>query len=202
MLHDTIREAVVSTVAAIRHDPEGLILLTSVVFAVSVLRLSRYKTLVQDLYCTESLARVDVLCLDKTGTITEGTMQVDELHPLTGYTEEDMTAPLEALCAGFDGRQPDVQRGESILSGGSDWKAAATVPFSSARKWSGAYFGERGTYVMGAGELFWANASVRCVNTRRNMARGERVLLLAHSAKPFPLKNKVLPTTLSRWASF
>ena len=59
--------------------------------------LSRYKTLVQDLYCTESLARVDVLCLDKTGTITEGTMQVDELHPLTGYTEEDMTAPLKAL---------------------------------------------------------------------------------------------------------
>ena len=98
LLHDTIREAVVSTVAAILGMiPEGLILLTSVVFAVSVLRLSRYKTLVQDLYCTESLARVDVLCLDKTGTITEGTMQVDELHPLTGYTEEDMTAPLEAL---------------------------------------------------------------------------------------------------------
>ena len=98
MLHDTIREAVVSTVAAILGMiPEGLILLTSVVFAVSVLRLSRYKTLVQDLYCTESLARVDVLCLDKTGTITEGTMQVDELHPLTGYTEEDMTAPLKAL---------------------------------------------------------------------------------------------------------
>ena len=87
-----------STVAAILGMiPEGLILLTSVVFAVSVLRLSRYKTLVQDLYCTESLARVDVLCLDKTGTITEGTMQVDELHPLTGYTEEDMTAPLKAL---------------------------------------------------------------------------------------------------------
>ena len=78
LLHDTIREAVVSTVAAILGMiPEGLILLTSVVFAVSVLRLSRYKTLVQDLYCTESLARVDVLCLDKTGTITEGTMQVD-----------------------------------------------------------------------------------------------------------------------------
>lgn len=73
-----------STVAAILGMiPEGLILLTSVVFAVSVLRLSRYKTLVQDLYCTESLARVDVLCLDKTGTITEGTMQVDERIPLT-----------------------------------------------------------------------------------------------------------------------
>lgn len=117
LLHDTIREAVVSTVAAILGMiPEGLILLTSVVFAVSVLRLSRYKTLVQDLYCTESLARVDVLCLDKTGTITEGTMQVDELHPLTGYTEEDMTAPLKALVQVLTDDNPTYKRGESILS--------------------------------------------------------------------------------------
>ncbi len=117
-----------STVAAILGMiPEGLILLTSVVFAVSVLRLSRYKTLVQDLYCTESLARVDVLCLDKTGTITEGTMQVDELHPLTGYTEEDMTAPLDALVAGFTDDNPTYNAVKAYFPGESDWKAAATV---------------------------------------------------------------------------
>ena len=194
LLHDTIREAVVSTVAAILGMiPEGLILLTSVVFAVSVLRLSRYKTLVQDLYCTESLARVDVLCLDKTGTITEGTMQVDELHPLTGYTEEDMTAPLEALVQVLTDDNPTYNAVKAYFPGGSDWKAAATVPFSSARKWSGAYFGERGTYVMGAGEFILGErfGALR-EHTEEYAARGERVLLLAHSAKPF-LENKVLP---------
>ena len=193
-LHDTIREAVVSTVAAILGMiPEGLILLTSVVFAVSVLRLSRYKTLVQDLYCTESLARVDVLCLDKTGTITEGTMQVDELHPLTGYTEEDMTAPLEALVQVLTDDNPTYNAVKAYFPGGSDWKAAATVPFSSARKWSGAYFGERGTYVMGAGEFILGErfGALR-EHTEEYAARGERVLLLAHSAKPF-LENKALP---------
>lgn len=194
LLHDTIREAVVSTVAAILGMiPEGLILLTSVVFAVSVLRLSRYKTLVQDLYCTESLARVDVLCLDKTGTITEGTMQVDELHPLTGYTEEDMTAPLEALVQVLTDDNPTYNAVKAYFPGGSDWKAAATVPFSSARKWSGAYFGERGTYVMGAGEFILGErfGALR-EHTEKYAARGERVLLLAHSAKPF-LENKMLP---------
>ena len=75
-------QAIVSTVAAlIGMIPEGLVLLTSVVLAVSVIRLSRHKTLVQELYCIETLARVDTLCLDKTGTITEGKMQVDELVP-------------------------------------------------------------------------------------------------------------------------
>lgn len=64
--------------------PEGLVLLTSVVLAVSVLRLARRRALVQDLYSIETLARVDVLCLDKTGTITEGSMQLDELVPLDG----------------------------------------------------------------------------------------------------------------------
>ena len=194
LLHDTIREAVVSTVAAILGMiPEGLILLTSVVFAVSVLRLSRYKTLVQDLYCTESLARVDVLCLDKTGTITEGTMQVDELHPLTGYTEEDMTAPLKALVQVLTDDKTTYNAVKAYFPGGSDWKAAATVPFSSARKWSGAYFGERGTYVMGAGEFILGErfGALR-EHTEEYAARGERVLLLAHSAKPF-LENKVLP---------
>ena len=194
LLHDTIREAVVSTVAAILGMiPEGLILLTSVVFAVSVLRLSRYKTLVQDLYCTESLARVDVLCLDKTGTITEGTMQVDELHPLTGYTEEDMTAPLKALVQVLTDDNPTYNAVKAYFPGGSDWKAAATVPFSSARKWSGAYFSERGTYVMGAGEFILGErfGALR-EHTEEYAARGERVLLLAHSAKPF-LENKVLP---------
>ncbi|MEG1426404.1 MAG: HAD-IC family P-type ATPase, partial [Oscillospiraceae bacterium] len=87
---DTLQSSVVSTVAAlIGMIPEGLVLLTSVVFAVSVIRLSRHKTLVQELYCIETLARVDVLCLDKTGTITEGTMQTDDFVPFAEHTQEE-----------------------------------------------------------------------------------------------------------------
>ena len=77
--------------------PEGLVLLISLAFAVSVLKLSSRKTLVQDMYCIETLARVDTLCLDKTGTITEGTMQVDSLLPFEGISEEDI---LNELCDG------------------------------------------------------------------------------------------------------
>ena len=83
VLGDVLLNSVSSTVAAmVGMIPEGLVLLTSLAFAVSVFKLSRHKTLVQDLYCVETLARVDTLCLDKTGTITEGTMQVDEFVPL------------------------------------------------------------------------------------------------------------------------
>ena len=154
ILHDSIQDAVVSSVAAmIGMIPEGLILLTSVVFAVSVIRLSRYKTLVQDLYCTESLARVDVLCLDKTGTITEGTMQVDEIIPLEGYTEADMAQALTALVGALSDDNPTYNAVKAHFAGESFWRARAVVPFSSARKWSGATFDGRGTYVMGAGEF-------------------------------------------------
>lgn len=120
-------------------------------------------------------------------------MQVDELHPLTGYTEEDMTAPLEALVQVLTDDNPTYNAVKAYFPGGSDWKAAATVPFSSARKWSGAYFGERGTYVMGAGEFILGErfGALR-EHTEEYAARGERVLLLAHSAKPF-LENKALP---------
>src|SRR5699024_4536801 len=77
--------------------PEGLVLLTSVVLAVSVLRLARHKALVQDLYSIETLARVDVLCLDKTGTITEGSMQLDGFLPLKDQPEEELRAAVAAV---------------------------------------------------------------------------------------------------------
>lgn len=197
ILHDTLKDAVVSTVAAmLGMIPEGLILLTSVVFAVSVLRLSKYKTLVQDLYCTESLARVDVLCLDKTGTITEGTMQVDELIPLEGFTEQDMTEALTALINVLSDDNPTSNAVKARFTGETSWTATETVAFSSARKWSGASFAAHGTYVMGAGEFILRDRfDTLREQTEAYAARGERVLLLARTDNAF-LEGKALPDDL------
>lgn len=197
ILHDTLKDAVVSTVAAmLGMIPEGLILLTSVVFAVSVLRLSKYKTLVQDLYCTESLARVDVLCLDKTGTITEGTMQVDELIPLEGFTEQDMTEALTALINVLSDDNPTSYAVKARFTGETSWTATETVAFSSARKWSGASFAAHGTYVMGAGEFILRDRfDTLREQTEAYAARGERVLLLARTDSAF-LEGKALPDDL------
>ncbi|MCF2652179.1 cation-translocating P-type ATPase [Anaeromassilibacillus senegalensis] len=197
ILHDTLKDAVVSTVAAmLGMIPEGLILLTSVVFAVSVLRLSKYKTLVQDLYCTESLARVDVLCLDKTGTITEGTMQVDELIPLEGFTEQDMTEALTALINVLSDDNPTSNAVKARFTGETSWTATETVAFSSARKWSGASFAAHGTYVMGAGEFILRDHfDTLREQTEAYAARGERVLLLARTDSAF-LEGKALPDDL------
>ena len=197
ILHDTLKDAVVSTVAAmLGMIPEGLILLTSVVFAVSVLRLSKYKTLVQDLYCTESLARVDVLCLDKTGTITEGTMQVDELIPLEGFTEQDMTEALTALINVLSDDNPTSYAVKARFTGETSWTATETVAFSSARKCSGASFAAHGTYVMGAGEFILRDRfDTLREQTEAYAARGERVLLLARTDSAF-LEGKALPDDL------
>ena len=197
ILHDTLPDAVVSAVAAmIGMIPEGLVLLTSVVFAVSVIRLSRYKTLVQDLYCTESLARVDVLCLDKTGTITEGVMQVDDVLPLGKFTEQDMADALAALTAALPDNNPTYNAVKARFTGDTAWIPTETVPFSSARKWSGAQFSGHGTYAMGAGEFILGArfASLQAV-VEPYTKQGQRVLLLAHSSAPFgPGKN--LPENL------
>ena len=194
ILHDSIQDAVVSSVAAmIGMIPEGLILLTSVVFAVSVLRLSKYKTLVQDMYCTESLARVDVLCMDKTGKIKEGTMQVDEIIPLEGYTERDMAQVLTALVGALSDDNPTYNAVKEHFSGETLWTPTEAVAFSSARKWSGATFGSHGTYVMGAGEFILRDRfDALRARTEEFAARGERVLLLAHAESGF-LENKTLP---------
>ena len=197
ILHDTLPDAVVSAVAAmIGMIPEGLVLLTSVVFAVSVIRLSRYKTLVQDLYCTESLARVDVLCLDKTGTITEGVMQVDDVLPLGKITEQDMADALAALTAALPDNNPTYNAVKARFAGDTVWNPAEIVPFSSARKWSGAQFAGHGTYVMGAGEFILGDRfSAFQEQIRQYTDQGQRVLLLAHSDAPFgPDKN--LPENL------
>lgn len=191
-----LQEAVVGTVAAlIGMIPEGLVLLTSVVFAVSVIRLSRHKTLVQELYCIETLARVDVLCLDKTGTITEGSMQVEEFVPMEGRTEEEMRESLCALVSCLTDDNPTFNAIKDELGTESKWKMTEHVPFSSARKWSGAYFEEKGCFVMGAGEFVLHDRFKEIAEEVEKYSKtGCRVLVLVSSKDCF--REKELPEQL------
>lgn len=187
---DDVSAAVVGTVAAlIGMIPEGLVLLISVILAVSVIRLSRRGALVQELFSIEMLSRVDVLCLDKTGTITQGAMQVDQVVPLGAESVETLRAAAAAVVAATGDENPTAAAvGE--LCPESGWHAAAAVPFSSARKWSGASFPHRGTWVLGAGEfVLGADYAAILPRCREAAERGERVLVLAVSEEPFSLQD-------------
>ena len=187
VLHDTFQNSVVSTAAAmVGMIPEGLVLLISLAFAVSVIKLSARKTLVQDMYCIETLARVDTLCLDKTGTITEGTMQVDELVPFDGHTEEEMGEILTALVGNLTDDNPTSQAIREKFPGSAPWQASELVPFSSARKWSGAFFPGQGACVMGAGEFILGESFERIrPQVESYSSGGQRVLLLGKTQEPF-----------------
>lgn len=193
VLGDTVQNSVVSTTAAVvGMIPEGLVLLISLAFAVSVIKLSARKTLVQDMYCIETLARVDTLCLDKTGTITEGTMQVDSLLPFEGVSEEEMSEALTALVSNLSDDNPTFLALRDRFPQQSPWHSTALVPFSSARKWSGAFFPGKGTFVMGAGEfILGEDFSAIADRVEEYSSKGQRVLLLAHSQESFA--DKELP---------
>lgn len=209
---DTFRDSVVSMVAGVLGMiPEGLVLLTSVALTLGALVLANKKTLVQELYCIETLARVDTLCLDKTGTITEGTMCVERVEPYvsTGrveiaatesepaesteaeeqvqtdsafmeeiavimgnmmYVLKDQNATIDALRKRFPAKQ--------------DMTPEHVIPFSSDRKYSGAVFEEKGTYLMGAAQFLFPEDNEELTEKCQAYAEeGLRVLVLAHSSQ-------------------
>ncbi len=178
-----LRESIESTVAAlIGMIPEGLYLLTSVAIAVSCLKLTRSRVLVQDMNCIETLAHVDVLCVDKTGTITEPAMEVADVFPLDTdrFSYEDIE---KILAAFYTGEEPDNETARAMaaqFSAQSAWRATRRIPFSSSTKWSAAEFGEHGSYIIGAPEFVMGSRydSIR-KNTEPWSAKGCRVLLLA-----------------------
>ncbi|MCL2019967.1 MAG: HAD-IC family P-type ATPase [Oscillospiraceae bacterium] len=189
-------DAVNSTVAAvIGMIPQGLILLTSAVMAVSVIRLSRHKALVRDMYCTETLARVDVLCLDKTGTLTTGEMSIEALIPLGG----DFKEAEDALCAlmhSVPDKNPTATAIRKIYNAVPEWETLKAVSFSSARKWSGASFKEKGSFILGAAEFVLDKIPERLAVQLKNPAfKGKRLLVLAKS--PVCIEDNRLPASLS-----
>jgi len=174
--------------------PEGLVLLTSIAFGVAAVTLARRKVLVQELPAVEGLARVDVVCLDKTGTLTEGTIAFDRRELLDGADGDEVDAALGALAAD-EHANATVGAIGAVLPAPEGWTRTATVPFSSARKWSAAQFAGRGAWVLGAPEMVWLDgASTVRVRSDELAATGNRVLLLARSDAP--LGGEELPPDL------
>lgn len=141
-----------ATVAAlVGMIPEGLYLLTSVAMAVSAIKLTGQKVLVQDMNCIETLARVDVLCVDKTGTITEPKMEVENVLPLTEDPPEYLERVLTELFSGEEPENDTAAALAEVFQGERQWQEIRRIPFASQHKWSGAVFQE-GAFLVGAPE--------------------------------------------------
>ncbi len=186
-----ITSAVVNTTAALTGMiPEGLVLLTSSVLAVGVMRLSRNKVLVQDIYCIETLARIDTLCLDKTGTITEGTFEVEKVIPQNGYSEKDISTAMRKLTNTLSDNNETFKALKNHFTPNKlAAKAEITIPFSSEKKWSGAYFKSDGTFVFGASEFIFENLPEKASMQIKEYSKNYRVIVLAHADSSFMGEN-------------
>ena len=164
--------------------PEGLVLMTSIAFAVGVIRLGQRQCLVQELPAIEGLARVDVVCADKTGTLTENGMRLSELRVTDDGDTSTLTKVLAALA--HDDPRPNA----SVLAIGEafpdepGWTETAVAPFSSAKKWSGLSYGEHGNWLLGAPDVLLDPNSDIARQAEDVGSAGLRVLLLASSDKP------------------
>ena len=175
--------------------PSGMLLLTSIALAVGIVRLAKNQTLVQDMYSLEMLARVNVLCLDKTGTITDGRMRVNDcviLNSVGDYSLNDIMGSM--LAALEDNNQTSIALYNHF--GHSDALTAnATLPFSSKRKLSAASFDDVGTFCMGAPEFVLKPYPAKVEKIVKSYAQmGLRVIVLAHS--PSPIVGEKLPAVL------
>ena len=180
--HIPVTEAVPASVAAmIGMIPEGLILLTSVAMAVGVIKLGRRNALVQELSGIETLARADVLCLDKTGTITTGSMELESVQGLE-WTEEETTLGISRLLGAFDDNSPTLNALRAKITPGTE-KPRAVLPFSSERKKSAVTLYNGSTLILGAPEFVLGDRYPENLKERVNAiaAEGRRVLVLAEA---------------------
>jgi cation-transporting ATPase E len=180
---DALRGSVAGLVAMV---PEGLVLLTSLALAVAVVRLGQRKALVQELAAVEMLARVDVVCLDKTGTLTEGDIHV---HSVDALQAQPPYAPALAALAAFDpAPNASLQAIALQFPSPDSWHVSGGVPFSSARRWSAVAVQDQGAFVLGApdvvlGDAHDGTAAQVVQRVDAHSAEGRRTLVLAHAAQ-------------------
>ena len=191
------QDAVVGSAAGmIGMIPEGLVLLTSMTLAVGIIKLARRRTVVQDLAGVEVLARVNVLCLDKTGTLTSGDLNVKDVLQVGSFDKAKIQMAIAATTAAFTEKNATGQALALSFPDVPIWPVTVRVPFSSTRKWSGATFDGQGSWLIGAPEKLCEHAAASPAGTaspagaswtgvsataRSQAENGFRVLLLAYS---------------------
>ncbi len=180
-----LSKAVVASAAAIiSMIPEGLVLLTSSVFFISALRLARKKVLVQDLYCSESLARVDTICLDKTGTLTKGSVELVDVVKIDNNYNIDKV--LSSFSNSLSGDNKTMDAIGSKYGNDIGYMVTKKVPFSSSRKYSGINVKDKGSFILGAREILCKDIKNDVFKKYENY----RILVLMHSKNEFKEYNK------------
>ena len=205
------RESVLRMVGAlVPMVPEGLVLMTSIAFAVGVIRLGDRQCLVQELPAIEGLARVDVVCADKTGTLTENGMRLYDTKPLAGEgprseqsldrdPADDIGGVLASMAADDSRPNASIRAIAEAYDQPPGWTATAVAPFKSATKWSGVSYQGHGNWVIGAPDVLLDPSSGAAQQAEEIGARGLRVLLLAASDRPVDdpgAPGRITPTAL------
>ena len=174
--------------------PEGLVLLTTLAFLSAALKLTREQVLVQELPAVEGLARVNVVCIDKTGTITTGNIVFEGIEILDGTEESTVRSALGALADDPAANNTLTTIGDAVPPP-NDWRAGALVPFDSSRKWKANAYEGRGTWYLGAPEMLASDNEALLAQVAQHADTGRRVMLVAHSSITAPTTD--LPTDLT-----
>jgi cation-transporting ATPase E len=181
-LADAVRGSAAGVSAMV---PEGLVLLTSIAFAVGALRLARRQVLVSELAAIEGLARVDMLCTDKTGTLTKPGVRLAGIEVLDSHSAARVGEVLAAVAAAEKDPNPTVRAISDRYTDDPRWTVQHRVPFSSVRKWSGVSFAGQGTWLLGAPSVLGPGLPpAAATSVASHEAAGHRVLLLASTAAP------------------
>jgi cation-transporting ATPase E len=184
-IEDTVTAVLGTSAAVVGMIPGGLILLTGVTLTVGAMNLARKKALVQSLPAIETLARADVLCLDKTGTITDGSMALEKIEPAGDFTGERVEKAVSELMGALQDQNATARVLRRSLGESADWRPIAALPFNSDRKWSGATFEGRGSYLLGSPAIVLeGTGSPAYIQANRYAAQGLRVLCLAFTEAP------------------
>lgn len=173
-----VDDAVVSSAAALLGMlPKGLVLLISVSLAAGVIRLAKMKILVQNIYSLETLAHVDTLCLDKTGTITDGNLKVHSVIPMTALPQGETDMLVESYMAACDDNNATFRALKEKFPGNKGYQPVCKIPFSSKRKWGSVSFQDAGTVFVGAPEKLLGQLPE---NLEHEMERGRRLIVIGY----------------------
>lgn len=174
--------------------PEGLVLLTTLAFLSAAVSLSRKNVLVQELPAVETLARVDVVCLDKTGTLTSGVIQCNDIELVSENSASILAADALAELANDPSANNTLRAIQAKYPDVPSWSRTAEVPFDSTRKWKALSFADHGSWYLGAPEMLWSHSDFVTSRVAELAANGQRVMLLCFS--PHETETQQLPTDL------